>query len=239
MRRFSHIVCMLFVLAITLPADAKVYLVSVGIADYPGTRNDLCLPVNDARAVQSLYQRNASAYTVLLTNSNATKANVISAIERTFAKAGADDIVVFFFSGHGRNQGLVMYDGILTYSKIKASFAKSASKHKMVFADACCTGKMRSTSKSQKVSVQGGSVMFFLSSRSNESSIENTMMKQALFTTALLEALRGRADADRNDVITARELFNYVSARVKRLSGNRQHPVMWGKFPDNMPVMVW
>ena len=38
---------------------------------------------------------------------------------------------------------------------------------------------------------------------------------------------------------TAKELFDYVSARVKRLSGNQQHPVMWGRFPNNMPVMRW
>ena len=42
-----------------------------------------------------------------------------------------------------------------------------------------------------------------------------------------------------NRTITAKELFNYVHSGVIQLSGNRQHPVMWGKFANNMPVMKW
>ena len=35
----------------------KIYLISVGIADYPGTENDLSLPAKDAEAIQWVYQK--------------------------------------------------------------------------------------------------------------------------------------------------------------------------------------
>ena len=80
---------------------------------------------------------------------------------------------------------------------------------------------------------------FFLSSRNNETSIECTDMKNGFFTSCLQNGLRGRADANRDRIITAKELFDYVSKGVKRLSGDKQHPVMWGRFSDEMVVMKW
>ena len=64
-------------------------------------------------------------------------------------------------------------------------------------------------------------------------------MKNGFFTACLLRALKGGADVDRNRVITAKELFNAVSKGVKKLSRDSQHPVMWGNFSDDMPIMVW
>ena len=60
-----------------------------------------------------------------------------------------------------------------------------------------------------------------------------------LFTYALQHGLRGGADVDRDSVVTAKELFNYVSTKVNKDSNGKQHPVMWGKFPNKMPVMKW
>lgn len=51
--------------------------------------------------------------------------------------------------------------------------------------------------------------------------------------------MRGAADANKDKVVTAKELFTYVSKGVKQLSGNRQHPVMWGNFSDDFVVMDW
>ena len=64
-------------------------------------------------------------------------------------------------------------------------------------------------------------------------------MQNGYFTTYLQRGLRGGADANRDRIITAKELFNYVHAGVVKLSNNKQHPVMWGKFSDDMPVMIW
>ena len=64
-------------------------------------------------------------------------------------------------------------------------------------------------------------------------------MNKGFFTSCLQNGLRGRADANGDRIITAKELFDYVSKGVKRLSGDKQHPVMWGRFSDEMVVMKW
>jgi len=50
---------------------------------------------------------------------------------------------------------------------------------------------------------------------------------------------KGNADANRNRIITAKELFDFVYSGVIQISGGKQHPVMWGNFSDNMTVMKW
>lgn len=112
----------------------------------------------------------------------------------------------------------------------------------MVFADACYSGAMRQSKRNAKVKSnvnKTSNVMFFFSCRSNELSIETSKMTNGFFTYALQHGLRGGADKNRDRIITAKELFGYVSAKVKQKSANRQHPVMWGNFSDNMPVMRW
>lgn len=220
-------------------ATNKVHLVSVGIADYPGTANDLNLCAKDAASVKWLYEKNTNAVTKILTNSAATKEAILSAIRTTFKYSSTDDIVVFFFSGHGYKGGFVAYDGYLSYSEIREAMSVTHCKNKMIFADACFSGKMRQGSSGVKQEHEKSSVMLFLSSRDNETSIERKNMKNGIFTSCLVDALRGKSDANRDRTITAKELFKFVSDNVRALSKNKQHPVMWGHFSDDLPVIVW
>ena len=89
------------------------------------------------------------------------------------------------------------------------------------------------------------SVMFFLSSRSNERSIEPMSYgrnayewRNSLFTTFVLQGLRGRADTDADGFVSAIELFEYVHSNVSAISRGMQHPVMWGKFDRDMPISM-
>ena len=111
----------------------------------------------------------------------------------------------------------------------------------MSVADAPCARKIRTKNNGQSSvsAAKKANVMLFLSSRGNETSLEKPGMKNGFFTTYLVKGLRGGADKNRDRTITAKELFNYVHSGVIQLSGNRQHPVMWGKFANNMPVMKW
>lgn len=231
-------------LMLLIPAvstDAKVYLVSVGITDYPGNDMDLTLPANDAKTIANLYAKNSKVQYSLLVNSQATKARIIKAMKKVFGNAGPNDIVVLFFSGHGYPGGFVAYDGEMDYSVVREGMAGSKCKNKMIFADACFSGKIRTGGNhaSSVASAKKANVLLFLSSRSNETSIERRDMANGFFTTYLSKGLRGRADVNRDRTITAKELFDYVHRGVTKISGNKQHPVMWGKFSNNMPVMVW
>ncbi len=225
-------------------AQKKIYIVSAGIADYPGDNMDLSLCANDAATFKWVFKKNKKANVVLLTNSQATKSAILSALRSQFAKASQKDAIIFFFSGHGSPGNLVCYDGQLDYQSIKNIMAESKASYKMIFADACFSGKMRREQRNQHntsvpASLRNTEVMFFLSSRSDETSIERRDMKNGFFTAYLQRGLRGGADTNKDRVVTARELFIFVSNGVRKISEDRQHPVMWGKFDNNMPVISW
>ena len=50
----------LVLLAVPLQGEAKTYLLSVGISDYPGSQNDLRLPHNDAAIMQWCISRTST-----------------------------------------------------------------------------------------------------------------------------------------------------------------------------------
>lgn len=220
--------------------QARTYVVCVGINDYVKQKK-LNLCVADADSIRYIFDHQRDAQTTILRNKQATKSNITSTISNLFARATADDIVIFYFSGHGYQGGFCAYDGNMPYSSLRSAISKSKARHKMIFADACFAGKMRKSKQSeqQQSQIKQAEVMLFLASRSNETSLESRNMKNGHFTDALKRGLRGAADSDRNRTITAKELFNYVSQKVKTSTHDRQHPVMWGKFPDTMPVIRW
>lgn len=226
-------------------ANARVYLVSVGIADYsgfPSKINNLRLTTKDAETIVDLYSKNTSVDYSILLNEKATKDRIVRAIKKVFDKASETDLVVFFFSGHGYPGGFCAYDGNLGYDAVRKAMAKSKSKNKMMFVDACRSGGMRVDENSVQGAItaaKNANVMLFLSSRNNENSIERKDMQNGFFTTYLEKGLKGNADANRNRIITAKELFDFVYSGVTQISGGKQHPVMWGNFSDNMTVMKW
>lgn len=239
-----------FLLAIllTLPlvSNARVYLVSVGIADYsrfPSKKiSNLNLTVNDAKTMVNLYSKNTNVDYSLLLNEKATKDRIVRAIKKVFNMASKDDIVMFFFSGHGYTGGLCASDGLLTYKEIRKAMAQCKCPNKIMMIDACRAGGLRvDDKKSQQATsdAKKANVMLFLSSRNNENSIERLDMKNGLFTNFLYKGLTGSADVNHDRVITAKELFDYVHKNVAKESIEKQHPVMWGKFSNNMPVMKW
>ena len=215
------------------------YVVCVGISDYPGSQNDLRVSANDALTIQKIYSANGHANLRCLTNSDATMANVKRAMAETFGKAGANDAVLFFFSGHGVPGGFVCQDGFLYYRDVVAAMRQTKAKTRIVIADACYAGKMRSSTRREpKDGTKDDNIMFFLSSRTTERSLE-TPYANSFFTIYLERGLRGGADVNRDKTITARELYDFVHNGVVRDSKDRQHPVMWGNFDKNMTIIKW
>jgi len=221
--------------AITL--QAKTYLVSVGIADYPGMEHDLRISDNDAKTIAKVFSVAKQATVSILINEQATQSALLSTMHTSFMNANSEDIVILYFSGHGTPGALVCHDGLLTYQHIFKMLKGCKASRKVIIADACYSGKMRTT-RQQTDSYNNQNVMLFLSSRTNEVSRESRY-KNSLFTIFLERGLRGGADTNRDRYITARELYDFVHKGVIEASGNKQHPVMWGKFDNNMTVINW
>lgn len=228
--------------AFMMSVKAETYVVSVGIANYQNL-NDLTLAENDAKVMAKLY-KTRTKNVITMTGKYATRANILKALNDQFGRAKQGDMVVFFFSGHGYEGGFCPYDmggknrNALTYEDIYAVFRKSKATRKIVVADACMSGGLRKASQSRH-QANGSDVVMFLSSRTNEYSIEGGRMKNGIFTTYVERGLRGGADTNKDRLITAKEIFVFVSDGVQEISRNRQHPVMWGNFDDEFVMVDW
>ena len=220
-----------------MPMLSKIYLVSVGVADYPGNNMDLQKSANDARTIAQIYSSTKTSEVVLMLDKNATIDGVMENVGKAYAKAKKDDTVIFFFSGHGTKKGLACYDGVLSFDRILEIMKKCPARTKVVIADACYAGKMRG-SKSWQRAVKNEDVMFFLSSRSDEKSRESRY-SNSMFTIYLERGLRGGADVNRDRSISAREIYDFCHDGVIKSTNGAQHPVMWGKFNGNMPIITW
>ena len=225
------------VLICCIQLQAKVYLVSVGIANYPGTKNDLRISDNDAKTIAKVFNATKDATASILVNEEATLSALLSTMHSTFADAESEDAVILYFSGHGTPGAFVCYDGLLSYQHIFKMLKGCKANRKMIIADACFSGRMRTT-KQQSSAYSSQSVMLFLSSRTNELSQE-TRFQNSLFTIYLERGLRGGADVNKDRHITAREIYDFVHQGVIEASGGKQHPVMWGKFDNNMIIIKW
>lgn len=76
----------------------------VGINDYPGSRNDLAGCVNDTANLQRVLVQDFgfdSGGVRVLTDARATRSAVMDGLADMVAKAGAGDLLVFHYSGHG------------------------------------------------------------------------------------------------------------------------------------------
>ena len=214
MRNVSILTVLLLICSLQL--QAKVYLVSVGIADYPGKENDLRISDNDAKTIAKVFQATKDASVNVLVNEAATQSALLSTMHTTFEDADYNDAVILYFSGHGTPGALVCHDGLLTYQHIFKMLKGCKATRKIIIADACYAGKMRTT-RQQTDSYNNQNVMLFLSSRTNETSQE-TQYKNSLFTIFL---------------------ERFVHKGVIDASDNKQHPVMWGKFDNDMTVIKW
>ena len=109
--------------------------VCVGINDYPGTRNDLKGCVNDANDWAELLRGEFGfgENVTLLTDADATKSNIASALGDLVTGARGGDVVAFTYSGHGtwvpdrgeqdeldnRDEALAVYDGIILDDELR------------------------------------------------------------------------------------------------------------------------
>lgn len=244
MRRLIYSLLML--LAISMMSQgvmARNYVLCVGLDTYPDKVGryrvkSLHVSANDAKVMKTVFAANGFS-TSVLTDSAATLEAVLRAMKYRFYPAKSDDMVVFYFSGHGADDGLLCYDDVLDNNAIVDILKHCKAKTKMVIVDACYSGIMRTDSAWQKA-FGNEDVILFLSSRNEEESFE-TRYSNSLFTMYLERGLRGGADMNKDSEITPKELYEFVHNGVSNdgQSTSRQHPVMWGRFDGDRPIVFW
>ncbi len=88
------------------PRKSDLYIISIGVGDYPGKKLDLKYARTDAEAMAELFASRgptlyANIYQTNLKNEDATKQRILAAIRTVAGKASPRDTVVLFLAGHG------------------------------------------------------------------------------------------------------------------------------------------
>jgi uncharacterized caspase-like protein len=161
--------------------------------------------------------------------------------KQLFSQANPEDVVFFYFAGHGGQDIFYVHDEYLYFTTLQRILKETKANRKIIFSDACFAGSMRQTGTEDNSNTfnknLGKNVLLFLASRSNQYSWQYYDVESGVFTHFLLEGLKGGADANNDGYITAKELFVYVYPKVKEKTNGIQIPVMWGKFDKNMVIL--
>ncbi len=233
--------------------QGRVFALLIGVSDYaPLGRNsgDLMHAHDDALDLKAylehmLQMTRQGGQVVTLINGEATAERIRQEFGSLAAQAGPDDLLMFFFSGHGA-PGLFYSHTLsepLAHDYVKATFATCAARRKVLIADACYAGTVRRPRTANREVTKAiwepsrtdtaNEVVVFLSSRDNETSIDSGQLRNGLFAYYLIQGLKGSCDQNGDSFVSLEELFLDVRANVLSYASrleSEQHPVMYGQF---------
>lgn len=234
-------------LTCTIVQAQQTYVVSVGIADYQHI-NGLRYTEEDVALFNGIMSQFENVTITSILGSQATHTNVLKTLRDIFSKSKPDDAVIFFFSGHGYEGGFCCYDmndksylGGLSYQEMQILLRNCRAGRKIILADACFSGGMsKQRTQLQVQTVSNNDVIFFLSSRLDETSLELPQGPNGLFTYFLVKGLSGFADSNKDGVLSTNEIYKYVSSEVSSYAEqipHNQHPTMWCKSGMDLPIV--
>ncbi len=186
----------------------------------------------------------------LLINEEATRDHVIQAMQEMFGYADENDVILFYFSGHGLDGALLPadFDGFnnrLFYQELTSLLDQSLARQKLVIADACYSGSLLAAKGDtgfdldqyyRELEKAAGGTAILLSSKQEEYSLEDKGLRAGVFSYYLRQGLKGNADKDQDGVIRIGELYAYIHQKVRSRTKDRQSPVLKGSYDENMPL---
>lgn len=235
-----------------------IWAVIVGVAHYvkPSSRLNYC--DDDAYKMYGFFKSPEGGAVPesrikLLIDEDATGDNIKNALSAFSKKAGKDDILMFYYSGHGTPNNLLGRDyserssGFVSHQFVKEQLENSAAKFTYCILDACHSGNVINNTKSVKALEQesnfydalkstnkGG--VFIVSSKGVETSLETSGNRQGLFSYYFIKALKGAADYNTDQIISITEAFDYTRKKVISYSSSAQNPLISGNYNHNMPL---
>ncbi len=243
--------------AIRDAAKTKVWAVIVGVASYnhmPALR----YTDDDAYRMHSFLKSPeggalSDSQIRILIDEDATKVKIKGAMEDIFSQAGPNDLVMLYYSGHGLKGAFIPidFDGFnnrLDHEEVSEIFSRSPAKYKLCIADACHSGSLLAMKSAnvgnvlnnyyKTLSNATAGTALIMSSKSEETSLESSGLRQGVFSHFLIRGLKGEADTDKNKVVTVDELYTFIERNVREYTGNRQSPIIKGDYDGNMTVGV-
>lgn len=229
---------------------SSLHLFCVGVSDYQNSNLKLNYATIDSDSVMNTIKNLSTrlfseSFTYSLKDSQATRSNILENFTEIKRNAKEDDVLVFYFAGHGRlfhanNQdkfGLLPYDfkesnkdkAAITIQEISSLLDKVKAKKQLVVIDACQSGgavkfygsRGQLELEALKHLSNNSGFSLLASCRANQEARESKYLNHGIFTYSFLNALRGGADSlygDGNQITTVKEIDIYLQKMVPKLS---------------------
>lgn len=253
-------------------AEPKLYLITIGINKYRNPKYNLNYALADANAIHNKVKTGANALfkeviQYNIRDAKATRPAIINAFKEIEKTALEQDMLVFYYAGHGvmseddkQDFYLVPYDVTQLYGRsdllqskaVSASELKDLSKRinaqKQVFIlDACqSAGALEAVARGaaeEKAIAQlarSTGTFWITATGSDQFATEFEALGHGVFTYSILEGLSGKAD-NGDKRLTVKELSAYIESRVPELSeqykGSPQFPSGYS-FGNDFPLTV-
>jgi uncharacterized caspase-like protein len=143
-----------------------------------------------------------------------------------------------------------LYATALPMGEISRIFTRIRSERLVFIADSCYSGTsggltigiadMRANiSEAFLERIAGGKGRVIITaSGANEVSVEKDDLQHGVFTYYLVEGLKGKADADKDGLITIDEIYRFISKHVPRPTGQEQHPIKKGTVEGRLILSI-
>jgi hypothetical protein len=141
------------------------------------------------------------------------------------AQAAADPALelVFYYSGHADQAGLLLGSARFSFDELKARLVESRAAVRVAFLDACYAGSVVRAKGGRPAGgfsidavevprVRGAAIV--AAGTATELAQESSEIEGSYFTHHVLSALRGAGDRDGNGVVTLAETYQYAYART-------------------------
>lgn len=242
-------------------------LVSVGVNRFADPRLDqqlrLQFAVADAEGVVRMMQEDTSKEVyggvdpILLTDGKATKASIEKALEDIALRARPQDLALIFLAGHGKRidgrYHFIPYDIKGTsdqairesgfgHERLSELLSRLPTSKTLVAIDTCDSGTftLEDNQTAGGLLYQASGRAILTGAATQQEALDGTA-GHGVFTTALLEALSGRADVEKDGIVDVIEVGKYTLRRVPSLAaevgnGHRQTPLLFARFSDIFPI---
>lgn len=224
----------------------------IGISEYESGLNPLPSAVKDVEAMQRVLahpEMGGFAQENITVLKNPQRQAIEDAIYKLFDNRQKDDLLLFYFSGHGvkdesgklylssratcKSNGRLVKPSAVSASTLHESMNESKSQRQVVILDCCFSGAIAqglTVKDDGSVNVQehlGGKGRAILTaSTSTQYSFEQEGSELSIYTHYLVEGIeKGAADQDGDGWIAVDELHDYASIKVTKAA-----PAMTPKF---------
>ena len=250
----------------------QLHIVIVGINIYKNTKYNLNYAMDDAEAFKQAMENGAKGIFSKVNihsikDAEATKAGIVAALEKVKNEAGAEDVFVFYFAGHGvvndkKEFFLVPSDVVQLYGNDDAlaqkglsaaslqQFSKDIKAQKQLYIlDACQSAgalddivAARGAAEEKAIAqlARSTGTHWLTASGSSQFASEFSQLGHGAFTYCLLEALKGGAD-NGDKKISIKELDTYLQLKVPEITekykGTAQYPASYG-YGNDFPIII-